>query len=240
MRIGTHSRLHAAIGALLGLGAPVGLMVVRIFQQRSIATELREDPWLFLYVTVGSVCVMGFFGGVLGAREDVIQKLTWTDALTGLWNRRLFDRRLVEETARSVRYGTPLSLLILDLDRFKRVNDTYGHVNGDVVLRAISTIVHDAFRASDVVCRYGGEEIAIIAPNTPGSEAEKLAERTRERISQTVIPLAGAPYRITASIGIAEFRASSDPADLTRRADDALYAAKRAGRNRTIADDTVR
>lgn len=233
-------RLHAAVGALLGLGAPAGLAVMRIVQERPLLAELREDPFLFLYVTVGSVCVMAFFGGVLGAREDVIQQVTWTDSLTGLWNRRLFDRRIVEEAARAARDGTPMSLLILDLDRFKLVNDTYGHVDGDVVLRTISRIVHDAFRLSDVVCRYGGEEIAIIAPNTVGTEAEKLAERTRERISQTVIPLSGAPYRITASIGVAELRPGGDTNDLTRRADDALYAAKRAGRNCTMADGTVR
>jgi len=240
MHLGPHARLAALIGGVLGFGAPGGLLVLRIFQQRAPWTELAGDPLLFLYLTVGSVFVMALFGGVLGAREDLIQALTWTDALTGLWNRRLFDRRIEEEVERAKRYRTPLSLLILDLDRFKNVNDTYGHVNGDVVLRIISGIVRDAFRASDVVCRYGGEEIAIIAPNTPLAEAEKLAERARERIAQTVIPLDGDPYRITASIGIAELRAQSDASNLLLWADGALYAAKRAGRNRTRANGTDR
>ena len=222
--------LYALIGALLGIGAPVGLVLVR--------SVSHDELGLYLYVGIGTVLVMTIFGAVLGAKEDALARLTWADALTGLGNRRLFDQRLREELARARRRSAPLSLMILDLDRFKRVNDTFGHVRGDFVLQTIAGVVREAFREGDVVCRYGGEEIAVIAPDTKGTEALNLAERVRERIAQTEIPLDGTPWKLTVSVGLAEALPGETPEAVTDRADAALYRAKEGGRNRTCVAGT--
>lgn len=229
--VGRRVGLYALIGALLGLGAPVGLVLVRAVS--------RDELGLYLYVGIGTVLVMTVFGAVLGAKEDALARLSWNDALTGLGNRRLFDQRLREELARAARRKTPLSLMILDIDRFKRVNDTFGHVRGDFVLRTIAEIARDSFREGDVVCRYGGEEIAVIAPETQSGEAHSLAERVRERIEQTEIPLDGTPWKLTVSVGVAESLPGEKPDAITDRADEALYRAKREGRNRTCVASAV-
>lgn len=231
----TRSRHYSVVGAILGTGAPLGLLMMRWTQEREPWLELVSDPWLYAYVTAGTIVAMGLFGRSLGAHEDLLERLSLTDALTGLFNRRHFDLRVTEEVHRSVRKRTPLALMIVDLDRFKRINDRYGHLAGDEVLRVIASMVRDSFRATDVVCRYGGEEIAVIAPDTGLEEALLLAERMRERVSQTAVQITGESERITVSVGVAALagtgRAPSMD-DLTARADEALYAAKREGRNR--------
>lgn len=230
-------RRYAFAGALLGLGAPAGLLLLRWLiagvppPTTFVRGEISGDPALYAYLGVATVAAFALFGWVLGAFERRVESLMLTDPLTGLWNRRHFDLRLREELGRARRYSAPLALLILDVDRFKRVNDRFGHPEGDRVLQLLSSMIRDGFRRSDVVCRFGGEEIAILAPNTGIDEALALAERTRERISQTVIPLAGEPYRITISVGLAAVRADDTPEALLARADAALYAAKQDGRN---------
>lgn len=224
----------------MGLGAPLGLLALRWgAQSRPPFAELVADPLLYAYVTIGTALGMGTFGLYLGVQEDRLEALSLTDALTGLANRRQFDLRLQEEVHRAERYSTPVSLLIVDLDRFKRVNDVHGHLAGDHVLRVIATMVRDSFRASDIVCRYGGEEIAIIAPNTGVDEAMALAERMRLRIAETVLPISGGAERITVSVGLAAVADARTitPDELTALADAALYDAKRAGRNRCRISD---
>lgn len=230
-------RRYAFAGALLGLGAPAGLLLFRWVlagvpaPASFAAAELASDPSLYGYLAIATVLAFAIFGWVLGGFERRLEALMLTDALTGLWNRRHFDLRLADEIERARRYATPLALLILDIDRFKRVNDRFGHPEGDRVLRVLSAMVRDGFRQTDVVCRFGGEEIGILAPNTGLDEALRLAERTRERISQTVIPLSGQPYRVTISVGLAAFLPGDTPETLLARADAALYAAKDDGRN---------
>lgn len=232
----TYSRRFALAGLLLGLGAPLGLLVLRIAMRAGddpaavVGFEIRRDVPLYLYVTIATSFVMSAFGWVLGRQEDRLAALSLTDALTGLWNRRHFDFRLEEESRRAERYRSPLSLLIIDVDRFKLVNDRFGHLQGDRVLRRIAELVRDEFRGSDVVCRYGGEEISVIAPNTRLEEAAALAERVRARIASSEMPGMGG-VRVTISAGIASLHDGTDGMDLTSRADDALYAAKASGRN---------
>jgi diguanylate cyclase (GGDEF)-like protein len=162
-----------------------------------------------------------------------------TDALTGLGNRRYLDRRLAEEVARARRHGLPLSLLLLDIDHFKGINDAHGHAAGDRVLAGIGAIVRDTMRATDVAARYGGEEVAILAPQTESAAALKLAERLRERIEEKArraLSGTGAAPAVTASIGVAQCESSSARvAELLERADRALYRAKKEGRNRVVA-----
>ena len=156
-------------------------------------------------------------------------------------NRRYLQKRLNEEIARSRRYNHPLSCLFIDADHFKQVNDRYGHGAGDLVLREIALRVSECLRASDVATRFGGEEFALLLPQTDAKEAFKIAERIRLRIAQHPVTLAqGAELSITVSIGISELENGEreDPGkSLLSDADAALYQAKRRGRNRTVRPD---
>lgn len=154
-----------------------------------------------------------------------------TDALTGVKNRRALERLLEEETSRAARGGTPLSVALLDVDRFKLYNDSFGHPAGDDVLRAVAQVLQQAVRPYDVVARYGGEEFALVLPATGADGALVIAERCRRALQRAVWP-----HRpVTASFGVATSTAGEQPAGLLVRADKALYEAKRAGRNRVVA-----
>jgi diguanylate cyclase (GGDEF)-like protein len=174
-------------------------------------------------------------------RVAALEHETITDALTGLRNRRFLDLRLAEEMSRAERYGTPVSVLLLDIDHFKSVNDTCGHAVGDKVLVEVARILHETVRKTDLAARYGGEEMAVIAPQTPLATAVMLAERVRRNIetkAREAVPGVEALNRpITVSIGVAK---SSNPVEsaskLLWRADSALYEAKGGGRNRVVAD----
>ncbi|WP_217915816.1 GGDEF domain-containing protein [Miltoncostaea marina] len=164
------------------------------------------------------------------ARERLVALAT-TDGLTGLANRRVFHERLAGEAARARRAGRPLSLVMIDLDHFKAVNDTHGHQAGDEVLRAMATRLRETSRAGDVVARFGGEEMAWLLPDAAWADALEAAERLRSRIRGEPVGAAG---RVTASLGVAEMDGRG-PEDLVRRADLALYRAKAGGRDRCVA-----
>jgi two-component system cell cycle response regulator len=155
------------------------------------------------------------------------------DGLTGLWNRAYFDQRLQEEVSESRRYARALSLILCDLDHFKEINDRHGHPLGDAVLTRFGRILA-AGRASDVACRYGGEEFGLILPGIPAEGAMEVAERLRRQLSEQVWPGAEG-LRTTASFGIADLAAldgAATPASLIAAADEALYRAKAGGRDR--------
>jgi len=167
---------------------------------------------------------------------QVISELTdlsLRDPLTGLYNRRALAERMREELARARRYGAPLSLLMVDIDHFKRVNDSYGHAVGDQVIAHVAKLLLKDRRASDIVVRYGGEELVLLLPHTPLDGAQILADRLREMVELT-------PYRtpmgrdhVTVSIGGAIFEQTmQEPSELLEAADRALYRSKREGRNR--------
>ncbi|MBI1189700.1 MAG: diguanylate cyclase [Tepidisphaera sp.] len=157
------------------------------------------------------------------------------DGLTGLWNRAFFDSRWSEEFARNSRQGHPLSLAMLDIDHFKRINDTHGHATGDVVLVGIAKMLSREGRRTDLVCRYGGEEFAIIMPDTPPGEAMNVCERIRAAICATTWEFRKTPP-VTASVGVAGCRAkaSVNAETWVQMADANLYVAKRGGRNRVV------
>ncbi|MDA0295228.1 MAG: diguanylate cyclase [Planctomycetota bacterium] len=161
------------------------------------------------------------------------------DGLTGLWNRAYLDDRLEAETASAIRYGNSLSLVLCDLDRFKSLNDSYGHPFGDEVLERTAGILGSG-RSPDVACRYGGEEFALIAPGTDLMETMEVADRHRVRISE--IQWTDRPgVRISASFGVADLSCISGaptPEKLIAAADQALYRAKKAGRNQVVAADS--
>ncbi|MBU4034061.1 MAG: GGDEF domain-containing protein [Proteobacteria bacterium] len=163
--------------------------------------------------------------------EEALQDLS-CDYLTGLSNRKEFETHLQQEFAKAERRGRPLSLLFLDLDDFKRVNDTFGHQAGDLVLKRTSSIIEALKRVEDTAARYGGEEIAIILPDTDKYQAKVLAERIREQIEKARISYAEDEIRITISAGIASYPQDAvGKTALVSSADHALYSAKRNGKN---------
>lgn len=162
-----------------------------------------------------------------------VRQLSMTDELTGLPNRRAFMSRLEDEIGRAKRYGFKLSLAMIDLDRFKAVNDKYGHPAGDEVLRIYSNKVLDDFRQHDLVCRFGGEEFAVVFPNTSEKGAIAALRKIKEKIANLYFMHAGIKLPLpTFSAGLAILYLNDDSGDLIKRADQALYEAKRLGRNR--------
>jgi len=173
----------------------------------------------------------------LYGRSEHLQELSFTDSLTGLYNRRYFDIQLEEELRRSERYGLNFSLAIADIDDFKLFNDTEGHVAGDNILKQISSILIDNVRAHDILVRLGGEEFAIIMPQTRNSEAYQVAERIRKNVKERIVGFWKKFPResLTISIGLAIYPQDGDTViGLIERADKALYRAKREGKDRTI------
>lgn len=162
-----------------------------------------------------------------------LDQLASTDALTGAWNRRQFDEVVDTELDRSMRYRHPISLMLLDLDLFKTINDNHGHAEGDRVLQQVADCIRGALRKSDSLFRWGGEEFMILMPDTGLSNAAVLAERVRESIASHSIEGLGS---VTASIGVAEFVASESRDQWVTRADAAMYRAKHGGRNRVEVD----
>ncbi len=166
--------------------------------------------------------------------EDLSRKLerqATTDTLTGALNRLKFNEILNQEVTRVLRYGVPLSLIMYDIDHFKRVNDTYGHQTGDSVLVQLTRLVQTHIRESDSLARWGGEEFMIVAPQLSGSEALKLAEKLRELVESTGFAGVG---RLSCSFGVAQFKPDDTADTLAGRADQALYYAKTSGRNRVV------
>ncbi|MCP3715592.1 MULTISPECIES: diguanylate cyclase [unclassified Paraburkholderia] len=172
-------------------------------------------------------------------REEAVAKLREyadRDGLTGIANRRFFETRLADEFLRWQRYGGELSMLLFDLDHFKRINDEFGHVAGDTVLRSMAQRVSGVVRKQDVFGRFGGEEFALLLPCTPLDDALYVAEKIRRTIGDEPIEVQGVIVPVTASVGAATARTGApDYEGMINEADAALYTAKRQGRNRSVA-----
>ena len=186
--------------------------------------RIKIGSTIFKYLT-GADAESAYF-------EEVF-KLTITDGLTQVNNRRHFDETLEREFLRARRHQRPLALLVLDIDYFKRINDQFGHLAGDQVLRELASLVQGRVRRDETVARYGGEEFVVLLPETGVDGAVSLAENLRARIEAHVFVFQGVTIPVTVSIGCAEASAADSTApDLFRRADEKLYAAKQGGRNR--------
>ena len=171
---------------------------------------------------------------ILSMHEQLLE-LALTDGLTGIFNRRAFLERAEGELARARRTGHPMTVLQCDIDHFKRINDTYGHAAGDEALRRFVGCCRSHLRVSDAMGRLGGEEFAVLLPETALSDALLVAERLREAVAELEIEHEGARIRFTASIGAAEFLCGGDTvARALARGDEALYRAKEGGRNRVV------
>lgn len=160
-----------------------------------------------------------------------------TDTLTGLPNRRSFNEDLQRRFDQWRRHQMPLALIMLDIDHFKRFNDSFGHAAGDAVLRVAAQVVSSTLRQMDLPARFGGEEFAVVLPGTRLREAAKVAERVRAMVAAQQFEYDGQPLQITVSVGVAPAVEGDEPADLVERADEALYAAKERGRNCALAHD---
>ena len=241
-REGMRRRFYYALTAgVLSSGAPAGLLGIRLARRNRIASlrrmrsEIAADRAAYFYVGAATAAIFALFGYVLGRHADQLAELSETDALTQLLNARGFATRLHAEVERSKRYRQPLSLLFLDLDDLKDINDRYGHRAGSEALRDVASLIRAELRATDTGARWGGDEFTVIAPNASTDEARACAERIRSRLAGH----AGA-WPITASIGIATFDGNGrgEPADahtLLRDADAAMYEAKRLGKNVVVA-----
>lgn len=173
--------------------------------------------------------------------HERLERLAAVDPLTDAYNRRFGLARLGEEFSRAVRAESPLGLLMVDLDRFKSVNDTYGHPVGDRVLQGVAQALSREARATDLVARYGGEEFALIMPETDATGALATAERIRERLGQTAFETELGSLKVTLSLGIASCPEDAQKkAELIELADSCLYQAKRSGRNRTVLASALR
>ena len=168
-----------------------------------------------------------------------VSRLANTDSLTGVWNRHHFFEQADKEFRRALRYHRALSVIMFDIDHFKQVNDRYGHLAGDQVLKALSGAVQKTIRDVDLLCRYGGEEFLIVLPETDLEPAREGAERLRREVEELVVQTDAGPVHVTISLGVAALRDESGPnlERLISRADDALYAAKAAGRNKVMAEN---
>ena len=172
--------------------------------------------------------------GFTGFYQDITDKkrielLSVTDQLTGIYNRRKFELELEHELSRASRYENSLTLIVIDIDLFKQVNDTYGHQVGDKVLISVANLIKDNIRRSDILARWGGEEFIIMSTQTALAGALTLAEKVRGLLASCKMDVVGC---ITASFGVAEYRQNESTESLFKRADTLLYKAKEAGRNR--------
>ncbi len=231
---------------VVATGAPLGWLLAQRLQGERVAAELAAHSGLYVYMFLGTVLVFALFGFLLGEREDrllatnrELERLSITDPLTGLHNARYFHARLDAEQAERTRTGQPLSLVIVDLDRFKHVNDEYGHLVGDDVLANAAHAIASVTRRGETAARVGGEEFAILLPASTAAEAHDVAERARDSIAATATRVPGSGgtvIHIVASAGVASTADLPDANghELYRAADEALYAAKAQGRNRTV------
>lgn len=216
---------------LISLGQVLG--VLRLDSASSEAFDSEDVTSLEL---VSDICA----AAIQNARYfDQVRQLAYMDGLTGIFNRRYFELRIAEELARSSRHNLTFSIIMVDIDHFKRLNDEFGHLSGDVVLRQLSSILGQQLRKSDVLSRYGGEEFAIITPETNLESALAVCDKLRKVVEGWHFP--GIPRPVTISAGIAEYPVQGNTRDeLVKAADEALYAAKQGGRNRVLAARVLR
>lgn len=243
-----HRNPYVLFGLLWGLPVPITTLSVECVACGLAPTpaqwwaRLAESPWQWWFVAhpVLFAIVFGALGTVARERARQATELLGllrlradTDGLTGLLNHRSFQVRLREETTRAVREGRAISLLFLDLDHFKQLNDRHGHQAGDRMLKQLAVRLRGLVRPYDVVARYGGEEFAVILPGSDAAEATAAGERVRAGVADRPFAVArSGPIPITLSVGVATRAPEQSVAEWLRNADAQLYRAKRAGRNR--------
>ena len=233
---------YALTAGVLSSGAPAGLLGVRLAKANgekvslnNVRSELSSDRAAYLYIGGATAIICAALGYFLGRQADRLAQLSETDPLTDLLNARGFAARLQSEVKRTKRYRQPLSLLFLDVDGLKHINDRHGHRAGSDALRHVANVIRSELRETDTSARWGGDEFTILAPNTPADAALSFAERIRSRIAEQ-----SAGWPLTASIGVATMNGEGhgtpdDAVAMMRAADTAMYHAKRCGKNAVAA-----
>ena len=210
---------------LVSFGQTLGVVVLH-----SAQTNAFRESDLQSLESVADICASSIQNAHYLER---VKQLAYLDGLTGIFNRRFFELRIQEEIERARRYNLSMAVVMADIDQFKKLNDEFGHLLGDEVLRQVSSLLHQQLRKMDVVCRYGGEEFAILLTQTNAQHAMGVAEKLRRLAEAWQFP--GVPRAVTISAGVAAFPEHGGSRDeIVRAADTALYAAKQAGRNRVM------
>ena len=216
---------------MISFGQTLGVLTLHSGQRNAFrASELQSLE------SVADICANSIQNAYYVER---VKQLAYLDGLTGIFNRRFFELRIIEEIERARRFGTGMAVIMADIDQFKRLNDEFGHLLGDEVLRQVSSLFHQQLRKIDVVCRYGGEEFAVLLTQTHEPQAVVIAEKLCRLVGSWLFP--GVPRRITISAGVAAFPTHGTTRDeMIRAADSGLYAAKQAGRNRVCVASLTR
>ena len=221
-----------ALGAAAAIA--LGLLILRaaVHEVESLLVEFHANRATYIYVFVATAVISIMLGYFLGRRVEEMRQQTMVDALTGLYNRLGLNMRLHDEYRRAERFQSPLTLMLIDIDQLKQINDEYGHGAGDQILRGAAQAIKNTLRETDYGARWGGDEFAIVAPNTTEPAAERLGERLLIEIPRCA-RLGGTS--VTASVGLATVYPTRDfsptPEALLNAADAALYQAKHGGRN---------
>lgn len=221
----------------------IDIFLLQVFRPQDITLKIELFQWFALAIVLISVSFIG--GNISYLRQELatsrkklrssmltIQEMAIHDDLTGFYNRRHLMGLIENEKNRSVRTGSVFTLVMMDIDKFKNINDTYGHQAGDNVLMTFSAIIRSVLRKTDFCGRYGGEEFLIALTETDLQDAKVFAERIRACVEESFFPELGPNTKVTVSIGIAEHQAKEDIEKTISRADEALYRAKNGGRNR--------
>jgi diguanylate cyclase (GGDEF)-like protein len=233
-RLNTRGFLYTSFYTLLTYGGAIALL--HIYRPQGINFKIEYLQFVVLGFVMVIFSVIGGYISTLRRNlrnsHTIIREMAIRDELTGLFNRRHVLELLDHEKNRSLRGGGIFCLAILDIDHFKNVNDTYGHLEGDAVLKAVATTMKTTMRNTEYCARYGGEEFLIVLTQTGINGALIGAERVRSQIEKIPFPDIGSDFKITVSIGLSEYKMREDMDDLIVRADEALYRAKNGGRNR--------
>jgi diguanylate cyclase (GGDEF)-like protein len=233
--------IHSLLVVPMAIDDPVvGTLLFSVARSEGRFTAREVKICELLTAVAANVLKNAYMHESLTNENLSLQKLAISDPLTGVYNRRFFDMRLSEEARLAVRHHLPLSMLLLDIDHFKRINDTHGHPVGDRVLQQVAELVQSGLRHSDCLARYGGEEFVLLLPLTDRRGALAKAEEIRLAIKEMGFDIDPDKIRLTVSLGVSSYDPSSseDPDGLVALADQALYAAKQGGRDRVrIAGD---
>ena len=241
-----YTRQFLFVSAFVLMTYGIDIFLLNIFQPQNINLKLEFFQWFGLAIVLISVSIIG--GNISSLRRElsvsrkklqssltVIRDMAIRDDLTGFYNRIHLMDLIETENSRSIRTGSVFSLAMIDIDKFKSINDTHGHQIGDQVLRTFSAVVRSVLRKTDFCGRYGGEEFLIILTQTDLEAAKVFAERVRACVENSYFPDLGPDFRVTVSIGLAQHHTKDNIQKTISHADDALYKAKNGGRNRVMA-----
>jgi len=226
-------------GVILSMGSPFGWMLIQVISGKNPVDDFISNEGIYIYLSLGTALIFCLFGYYVGIYEEKIENLSLVDPLTGLYNNRYFHDRLHQELILAIRNNQYLAVILFDLDHFKLVNDTHGHLAGDQVLRDVSRSMTQCSRQGETIARVGGEEICVILPNCTLERAKNVAERFCYAIRNMGGRFPdGSNATITASAGVASINAANHSGsewDLYAKADESMYLAKERGRDQIVA-----